>query len=257
MCAAGVRERLDQLLVKRGLLASRSRARDLVQRGRVLVDGHVAAKPGQLVAAASDLRLVDDEDAKWVSRGALKLLSALDDFGFDCQDAKGLDVGASTGGFTQVLLERGAADVVAVDVGHGQLHAAIAADPRVRSLENTDARRLAAEQLAAPDRTAIVCDVSFISLTKVLPEVMQLGAPGAWLVALVKPQFEVGRDLVGRGGIVRSQTARDEAVAGVSAVIGRQPAWRVVGQVASAVAGADGNQEYLIGAVKEAVGQDG
>lgn len=241
-----MKARLDQALVERGLVTTRARARDLILRGQVSVGGEIASKPAQTVSRTCKIALMS-EDAHYVSRGALKLIAALDAFDFDCNGVSALDVGASTGGFTQVLLERGAAEVVAVDVGRGQLHPTIAADPRVRSYEKTDARNLAAIGLAA-DRTAIVCDVSFISLTKVLPAILPFAAPGAWLSLLVKPQFEVGRDRIGKGGIVRDETARRDAIDSVAECIARTPGWTVEGIIDSPVPGGDGNREALIGA---------
>jgi len=243
---AGQKQRLDVLLVTRGLAATRSRARDLVRRGAVTIEGHPAAKPGQLVSENAVL-CVADEAGRYVSRGALKLIAGLDAFGFDPAGRNALDIGASTGGFTQVLLERGAAHVTAIDVGHGQLAEVIASDPRVTGLEGTDARSL--DRGTVPGEiTAIVADVSFISLTKALPPVLALASPGCWLVALVKPQFEAGREAVGKGGVVRSETARGAAVEKVKAWMSSQSGWTVSGIVESPIKGGDGNMEYLLGA---------
>ncbi|MEL7049345.1 MAG: SAM-dependent methyltransferase, partial [Pseudomonadota bacterium] len=184
-------------------------------------------------------------------RGALKLVGALDGFGFDACGVRALDVGASTGGFTQVLLERGADEVVAVDVGRGQLAPVIAADRRVVSFENTDARQLAALGERVRNRTAFVCDVSFISVLKVLPHVLPLAGATAWLVVLVKPQVEVGRAYIGKGGIVRDEEQRLAAVRGVETYLTDQSGWRVIGHMPSEIAGGDGNQEYLVGATYE------
>lgn len=243
----GSRQRLDQLLVARDLVLSRSQARDLILRGKVQVAGSIARKPSQMLASDVEITL-DRADARFVSRAAHKLIAALDAFSFSCDGVRALDVGASTGGFTQVLLERGASEVIAVDVGQRQLDQAIAEDRRVRSLEKTDARRVGSEGLVKADRTALVCDVSFISVTKVLPHVLPLAVDHAWLVVLVKPQFEVGPDHVGKGGIVRDYTRREEAVQTVSDLISGEPGWTVVGQVPAPISGGDGNQEYLIGA---------
>lgn len=240
--------RLDQALVARGLAATRSRARDLILRGQVLVDGRVAAKAGVMVADEAEIVLAPGAAADAVSRGGLKLAAGLDAFGFDPAGRVALDVGASTGGFTEVLLARGAARVYAVDVGHGQLHGRLAADARVVSLEGTDSRTLDAGLVPEP-AGAIVADISFISLEKALPAALAIAAPGAFLVALVKPQFEAGREGVDKGGIVRDAAVRDAAVARVRDWIARLAGWRVVGIVPSPIAGGSGNQEYLLGAL--------
>jgi len=182
-----------------------------------------------------------------LSRGAPKLIAALDHFGYSANDLVALDIGASTGGFTQVLLDRGAARVYAVDVGHGQLHAQLAADPRVVSLEDCDARRLG-PTLVPEAVGALVADVSFISLTKALPAPLTLTRAGAWLVALIKPQFEAGRAAVGKRGIVRDPAARQRAVDLVRDWIAEQPNWRVLDVIASPILGGSGNQEFLLGA---------
>jgi 23S rRNA (cytidine1920-2'-O)/16S rRNA (cytidine1409-2'-O)-methyltransferase len=242
--------RLDVRMVELGLAPSRAQARDLIRRGLVEIAGAVATKPGADVAPDAVIRL-SPAAAPHVSRGALKLIAALDHFGFSVQDIVALDIGASTGGFTEVLLERGARRVYAVDVGHGQLHPSLAQDARVVSLEGCDARRL--DRAAVPEPVdAIVADVSFISLTKALPAPMALARPGCWLVALVKPQFEAGRAAVGKGGIVRDPGARQRAVDLVRDCIAAQAGWRVVGVIASPVAGGSGNEEFLLGAVRDA-----
>lgn len=233
------------MLTMRGLAPTRSRARDLILRGLVLVDGAVQTKPGALVGEAANLSV--DGEAHYVSRGALKLAAALDAFGFAAAGRVGLDVGASTGGFTDVLLSRGALKVYAVDVGHGQLHAKLKDDPRVVSLEGRDARSLTPGDV--PDQVgAIVADVSFISLEKALPAALALAVPGAWLVALVKPQFEAGRDAVGKGGIVRDAAVREAQAARIRAWLDQQTGWGVVGLMPSPIQGGSGNEEYLVGA---------
>jgi 23S rRNA (cytidine1920-2'-O)/16S rRNA (cytidine1409-2'-O)-methyltransferase len=237
--------RLDRLLVETGLAETRSRAADLIRRGCVTVAGKPALKPGALVAPGEALA-VSPEASRYVSRGALKLEAALDAFGFDPKGRVALDIGASTGGFTEVLLARGAAKIYAVDVGTFQLHDRLRDDLRVVSLEGTDARDLDRSALGE-EVTAIVADVSFISLTLALPAVLRLAAPGAWLVALVKPQFEAGREAVGKGGIVRSEAARIKAVEKVRAFI-EEAGWEVVGLIDSPIRGGSGNAEYLIGA---------
>ncbi len=245
-----MKKRLDELLVEHGLAATRSRARDAILRGWVRVDDRVVTKAGADVDAQARLSVAAEAGTGYVSRGALKLKAALDHFGFDPDGRVALDAGASTGGFTQILLERGAARVYAVDVGHGQLHARVAARPEVVALEDQDIRAL--DRTLIPDAvTALVADVSFISLTKVLPGVMALTAPGCWLVALVKPQFEVGRSAVGKGGIVRDAAAREAAVSAVATLIADTPGWQVTGVLASPIAGGSGNIEYLVGARRD------
>ena len=202
-------------------------------------------KPGALVAADAALS-VEPGASPYVSRGGLKLEAALDAFGLDPKGRVALDIGASTGGFTDVLLARGAAKVYAVDVGREQLHPKLRADPRVLVLEATDARSLDASILKE-QVTAIVADVSFISLTLVLPAALGLAAPGAWLVALIKPQFEAGRAAIGKGGIVRSEADRRKAVEKVRAFV-EDAGWTVVGVIASPILGGSGNEEFLIGA---------
>ncbi|WP_088346101.1 MULTISPECIES: TlyA family RNA methyltransferase [Rhodomicrobium] len=238
--------RLDQLLTLRGLAPTRSRARDLIKRGAVLVAGKVETRAG--VDLPPDAEIAVNEDwSGYVSRGALKLAAALDAFAFECDGRIALDIGASTGGFAQILLRRGARHVYAVDVGSGQLHPDIAADPRISNLEATDSRRLDAQLVPAPI-DAITADVSFIALSKALPTALALAAPGAWLIALVKPQFEAGRENIGKGGIVRSEAAREAALQNVIAFIAAQPGWRVGATIPSPIAGQSGNAEYLLGA---------
>lgn len=237
--------RLDQLLVDSGLVATRSRAADLVRRGAVSVEGAKALKPGTLVRRDAILA-VDRFASPYVSRGGLKLAAALDAFDFSPEGRVALDLGASTGGFTDVLLQRGAAKVYAVDVGRDQLDKALCADPRVVALGATDARRLDASLVPEPVQ-AIAADVSFVSLTLVLPAAFKLAESNAWLVALVKPQFEAGRDAVGKGGIVRDPAKRKEAIAKVREFIERS-GWTVSGEIASPIRGGSGNQEFLIGA---------
>jgi 23S rRNA (cytidine1920-2'-O)/16S rRNA (cytidine1409-2'-O)-methyltransferase len=239
--------RLDLALVARGLAASRAQARDLVKRGAVSVRGVTVNRPAKTVAAADTIAIADGA-GDFVSRGALKLLAALDQFYFDPAGRTALDIGASTGGFTQVLLRRGAARVYAVDVGHGQLNPRIAGDTRVTSLEGCDARSLTPADIPDPI-TAIVADVSFISVTKVLPAALALSVPGCWLVVLVKPQFEAGREAIGKRGIVRDPEDRQRALATVEAWMRAQPGWRIVGSLPSPIAGGSGNLEFLLGAV--------
>jgi len=241
-------QRLDLALVARGLVATRAKARDLIARGEVRIDGAVVRKPAINVRDEQTIA-VDAQAAAYVSRGAVKLAAALDHFGLDPRERVALDIGASTGGFTQLLLERGAARVYAVDVGKGQLHAAIASDPRVVALEECDARTL--DRTHVPEGIgAIVADVSFISLMKVLPSALALAASGCWLVALVKPQFEVGRAGVGKGGIVRDAVLRERALADVRDWLAAQATWRVLGHMPSPIEGGSGNVEFLLAAVR-------
>ena len=246
MVAIYKKKRLDQLLVERGLAPSRSRAADLVRRGCVTAGDTVASKPGALFGEDAALA-VTDAAALAVSRGGLKLAAALDAFGLDPKGRICVDIGASTGGFTEVLLQRGAAKVYAVDVGRDQLHKRLAADARVVSLEATDARTL--DTHLVPELAAvIVADVSFISLAQALPAALRLAAPDAFLVALVKPQFEAGREAVGKGGIVRDAAAREGALKKVRDFVAQQPGWAVIGEVPSPIIGGSGNEEFLLAA---------
>jgi 23S rRNA (cytidine1920-2'-O)/16S rRNA (cytidine1409-2'-O)-methyltransferase len=236
------RQRLDEALVARGLYPSRARARDAVLRGAVQVDGKPAARPSQPVAAESALT-TSDEARAYVSRAALKLKHALAFFGIEAKGRHCLDIGASAGGFTQVLLEEGAAHVTAIDVGHAQMKLS---DPRITLIEGLNARDLSAGHLEQkPD--LIVCDVSFISLKLALPPALALAAPGAVLVALIKPQFEVGRDALGKGGVVTSQ-AEQARVCREVVVFLMNGGWLVLGVTDSPLLGGDGNQEFLVAA---------
>lgn len=238
--------RLDLLLVERGLCASRARAQAEIREGRVRVAGVAVTRPAAEVAEDAAVELGAGANP-FVSRGGLKLAHALDQFGIGAKGAVVLDVGASTGGFTDVVLTRGAARVYAVDVGRGQLSEKFRTDPRVVSHEGVDARTLTAAHIPEPVGL-IVCDVSFISATLVLPSAAAFAAPGARMIVLVKPQFEAGRDAVGKGGIVRDPQARAAAIARVEAAIAALPGWRVTGCVESPVAGGSGNVEFLLGA---------
>ncbi len=241
--------RLDQKLVELGLAPTRARARDLVKRGFVSVAGTPCDKPGREVAASATVEVSSDAPAH-VSRGGEKLEAALEHFNIDVSGLEALDIGASTGGFTQVLLMRGAQRVHAVDVGKGQLHEALKADVRVVSLEEVDARSLTSDLVPVPI-DIIVADLSFISLAKGLGAALARAAPGAWLVALIKPQFEVGRASVGKGGIVRDEGAIKAAVDGVEAWLSDQPGWKVAGTMPSPIHGGSGNAEYLIAARRD------
>lgn len=244
------RTRLDELLVARGFFASRSRARDAIGRGTVRVDGKRAAKPGQGVSPHADIA-VDDPARSYVSRAALKLIAALDAFGIDPSGAEALDLGASTGGFTQVLLERGARRVTAIDVGHGQLHETIATDRRVAAIEGRNARDLKMNDLGASAPDFLTADLSFISLKLALPPALELSAPGAFAVLLVKPQFEAGRDAIGKGGILRDPADGERVATDLRDWLDRQPGWRAIGLVPSPIEGGDGNLEYLLAGRKD------
>jgi 23S rRNA (cytidine1920-2'-O)/16S rRNA (cytidine1409-2'-O)-methyltransferase len=235
-------ERLDALLVKRGLAASRERARELIESGAVRVDGVPSVRPGARVRPDQDLRLAAD-DHPWVGRGALKLLGVLDPFGVDPSGSVYADFGSSTGGFTEVLLHRGAARVYAIDVGRGQLAWKLRTDPRVVVMEGTNARHL--EALPEPI-DGVVGDLSFISLGLILPAVGRVLRPGGQAVVLVKPQFEAGRHAIGRGGRVRSEDDRASAIDRVRAEA-EGSGFVVIGGMDSPVAGARaGNVEHFL-----------
>lgn len=240
-----VKQRLDQLLVARGLAESRTRAQALVMAGLVFSGETRMAKPGQQLAEDAPLE-VRGRDHPWVSRGGIKLAHALDHFGLDPAGAVAIDVGSSTGGFTDVLLSKGAAHVFAVDSGTNQLAWKLRQDPQVTVLEQTSARVLTREQI---DRACgwIVCDASFISLAKVLERPMELAAPQCRLVALIKPQFEVGRDEVGKGGVVRDPALHARVCDEVRGWL-EGAGWAVQGVVESPITGPEGNVEFLISA---------
>ena len=240
------RQRLDALLIERGLAPSRERARALILAGQVRVDGAVVSKAGTAVDPAAAIAL-DAPDHPYVGRGALKLAHALDTFHIDVRDRTALDIGASTGGFTQVLLERGARLVVALDVGHGQLDWALRNDPRVVVRERVNARALTPSQLpdAARPIDVVTADVSFISLRHILPVLPPLLAPGADVVLLVKPQFEAGRSEVGKGGIVRDAAVHARVVEEVSAAALALGLSRA-GLSESPITGMEGNREFLL-----------
>ncbi len=240
-----MRVRLDQLLVSRGIMATRARARDAIQRGCVQVEGVVRSKAGDMVAQDAAI-VLDDPASAYVSRAAVKLVKGLDHFEFDVNGANALDIGASTGGFVQVLLERGVRHVTGIDVGHGQMHETLRVDPRVTCLEGLNARELQAADLSyAPD--LIVSDVSFISLELALPPALQLAAARARGVFLVKPQFEAGREAIGKGGLV-DPLLGEAAVNRVATWLDGRYGWRVIGLTPSPILGGDGNAEFLLGA---------
>jgi len=246
--AKTVRQRADQALVARGLAESRSKAQALIMAGVVFCGETRIDKPGQPVAEEAALT-VRGQDHPWVSRGGLKLAKALDHFAIAPGGLVCLDLGASTGGFTDVLLARGAARVYAVDVGQGQLAWKLRTDPRVVVLERTNARNLTPEQVPEPV-DLVVCDASFIGLETVLPAPLALTRPGARLVALIKPQFEVGKGRVGKGGVVREPALHAEVCARISNWLAARPGWRVLGVVESPILGPEGNREFLIAATR-------
>ena len=239
------KQRRDQLLVDRGLVESRTRAQALIMAGVVFSDEKKLEKAGQQVR--DDIALdVRGQDHPWVSRGGLKLAHGLEDFGIDPAGMIAIDVGASTGGFTDVLLQSGATKVYAVDVGHGQLAWKLRSDDRVIVLEKTNARYLTDEQIPEP-ADIVVCDASFISLKTVLPAVLALAKPGAYLVALIKPQFEAGRALVGSGGVVRDPDVHAAVCEDIRAWLAGRDGWTVLGITESPIKGPEGNIEFLIG----------
>ncbi len=241
------KERLDVLVVERGLAESRTKAQALILAGQVVVDDQRVDKPGALVPVEAELRL-KGEVLPYVSRGGLKLKAALERFGLDVRGKVAADIGASTGGFTDCLLQEGATRVHAIDVGYGQLHEKLRTDARVRSRERVNARYLTDEDLPEPV-DVVVIDVSFISLTQVLPAVLPFLKRGGLLVALVKPQFEVGPNKVGKGGVVKDPAARQEAIDSVSAFV-REQGLVVRGVMDSTVPGPAGNIEALLVADK-------
>ena len=238
--------RLDAVLVAKGLAASRERARALILAGHVRVDGQVVSKAGRAIAADADVALIA-RDHPYVSRGGVKLAHALDVFDIDPAGRLALDVGASTGGFTDVLLRRGSPRVVALDVGHGQLDWRLRSDPRVTVLERLNARTLVADQLPADARcfALAVMDVSFISVRQILPAIVPLLADGADLVLLVKPQFEAGREEVGKGGLVRNPDVHHRVVAEVTTAASALGLSRVA-TTESPITGTEGNREFFL-----------
>lgn len=242
--------RIDQLLVERGLAESRARAQALVMAGLVFVGDRKVDKAGQAVPTDAAIEL-KGRDHPWVSRGGVKLAHALAHFGWDIAGAVVMDVGASTGGFTDVALTKGAARVYAVDVGHGQLAWKLRQDPRVVVLEKVNARHLTPDQI--PELIdLIVCDASFISLKTVLATPLSFAAPGARLVALVKPQFEAGPGEVGKGGVVRDPAIHARVCEEAQAWLAAQPGWRVEGLTQSPITGPEGNIEFLLAGVRDA-----
>jgi 23S rRNA (cytidine1920-2'-O)/16S rRNA (cytidine1409-2'-O)-methyltransferase len=244
------RIRLDELLVLRGEFATRSRARDAIARGAVRVGGSIATKAGLMVANQAAIE-VDDPARRYVSRAALKLIAALDHFGLDPKGALALDIGASTGGFTQVLLERGAANVIALDVGRGQIDPSLAGDPRVTLIEGLNARDLTTAHLDGRRPDFLVCDVSFISLKLAIPPALGIAASGATGVFLVKPQFEAGREAIGKGGVLRDPALAGRIAEDLRAWLDALPAWHALGLCPSPIEGGDGNREFLLAGLKD------
>jgi 23S rRNA (cytidine1920-2'-O)/16S rRNA (cytidine1409-2'-O)-methyltransferase len=240
--------RLDVALVERGLVESRSKAQALIMAGKVFTEEQKLDKPGFQVRPELPLE-VRGQEHPWVSRGGLKLVQGLDEFSIDPTGFVAVDVGASTGGFTDVLLTRGADRVYAVDVGQGQLAWKLRSDDRVVVLEKTNARYLDAEQVPDPI-DIVVCDASFIGLQTVLPAAMALVRPGGWLVALIKPQFEVGKGRVGKGGVVREPELHQEVCDKIQDWLNGLPDWSVHGLTTSPIKGPEGNIEFLIVAQK-------
>jgi 23S rRNA (cytidine1920-2'-O)/16S rRNA (cytidine1409-2'-O)-methyltransferase len=239
-------KRADIYLVDHGYAATREQAQAAIRAGHVSADGELVKKPAQKLR--DDMQISYRAAHPFVSRGGVKLSAALDQFALSPKDCICLDIGASTGGFTEVLLQRGASRVYAIDVGHGQMSPKLAADPRVVLREGVNARDLARAHVPEPPQ-AIVADVSFISLKLALAPALFLAAERAWAVLLVKPQFEVGREKIGGGGIVRDEAARNAALADLAAwVVGQ--GWQVLGSIESPIAGADGNREFLLAATR-------
>lgn len=231
------------MLAQLGLAPSRSRARDMIARGCVIADGAKVVKAGSMLTADAQIT-IDDPGSNYVSRAALKLVAGLDAAGIDAQGKHALDIGASTGGFTQVLLERGAASVLAIDVGHGQMVPEIANDPRVTNIEGLNARDLSSEHLAVPP-DLIVSDVSFISLKLAAEPALRLAA-AAECVLLVKPQFEVGRDGIGKGGLVTDEALVQKTLEDITDWFSTLPGWTMTKRLPSPITGGDGNKEYLL-----------
>lgn len=247
------KRRADQLLVERGLVETRSRAQAFIMAGLVYAGPHgdkPVKKAGDQLPEDMALTL-KGQDHPWVSRGGLKLAHALEHFPLSTEGKIAVDVGASTGGFTDVLLQNGAARVYAVDVGHGQLAWKIRSDERVVVLEKTNARHLSKEHIPeAPD--IIVCDASFISLKTVLAPALEMAKPGAWAVALIKPQFEAGRADVGPKGVVRDPAVHERVCQEIHTWFSALPGWTILGLVPSPITGPEGNKEFLIAARKKA-----
>ena len=242
------RIRADRLLLDRGLVESLARAQAMIMAGQAYVETRRIAKAGDLLPEDAAV-ILKGQDHPWVSRGGLKLAHGLAYFGFAADGRVALDIGASTGGFTDVLLSNGATRVYTVDVGHGQLAWKLRSDPRVIVRERTNARLLTSEQVPEPVQ-ALVCDASFIGLTAVLPASLALCAPDAWAIALIKPQFEAAPHEIGRRGVVTDPTVRANTCERIESWWSDLPGWRVMGITESPITGPEGNHEYLIGAIR-------
>lgn len=241
--------RLDQLLLNAGLVASRSRARDAISRGTVRVNGRTVIKPSSTFPANVKIE-IDDPAQAYVSRAALKLKAALDEFGLDPAGLDCLDIGASTGGFTDVLLERGANHVIAVDVGHDQLHPRLREDERITNYEGLNARVLDEDHLEDREIGVVVSDVSFISLKLALPPALGFAEPGAFCVLLVKPQFEAGREAISKAGLLKDPESAPAVAAELERWLVEDMGWQSLGLIPSPIAGGDGNVEFLLGGRK-------
>nr|WP_298097079.1 TlyA family RNA methyltransferase [uncultured Shinella sp.] len=241
--------RLDQLLLNAGLVASRSRARDAISRGTVRVNGRTVTKPSSTFPANVKIE-IDDPAQAYVSRAALKLKAALDEFGLDPAGLDCLDIGASTGGFTDVLLERGANHVIAVDVGHDQLHPRLREDERITNYEGLNARVLDEDHLEDREIGVVVSDVSFISLKLALPPALGFAEPGAFCVLLVKPQFEAGREAISKAGLLKDPESAPAVAGELERWLVEDMGWQSLGLIPSPIAGGDGNVEYLLGGRK-------
>lgn len=241
--------RLDQLLLNAGLVASRSRARDAISRGTVRVNGRTVTKPSSTFPANVTIE-IDDPAQAYVSRAALKLKAALDEFGLDPAGLDCLDIGASTGGFTDVLLERGANHVIAVDVGHDQLHPRLREDERITNYEGLNARVLDEDHLEDREIGVVVSDVSFISLKLALPPALGFAEPGAFCVLLVKPQFEAGREAISKAGLLKDPESAPAVAAELERWLVEDMGWQSLGLIPSPIAGGDGNVEFLLGGRK-------
>ncbi len=244
------KQRLDELLVARGLAASRAQAKGLIMSGRVLRGTERLDKPGKEYPV--DVELIVEQPPRFVSRGGEKLSGFIERFSIDLKGANVLDVGASTGGFTDCSLQAGAASVVCVDVGRAQLHAKLRGDPRVTNIEQLNARHLQPSDLPRPEYDAVVMDLSFISLKNVLPSVWPCVRPGGKLIALVKPQFEAGKAEVDKGrGVIRDTAVQQAVLDGITAfALAELPGATLIGTMDSPITGADGNREFLLGLQK-------
>ncbi|OJF97525.1 TlyA family RNA methyltransferase [Pararhizobium antarcticum] len=237
--------RLDQLLLNLGLVASRSRARDAIQRGTVKVNDRVVIKPSSTFPEDVTIT-IDDPVQAYVSRAALKLKAGLEHFGLSPEGQECLDIGASTGGFTEILLHAGAEHVISIDVGHGQFHPRLDADDRVTNIEGLNARALDEDHLDGRAITFIVSDVSFISLKLALPPALDLAEPGAHCILLVKPQFEAGREAISKAGLLKDPSTAPAVAAELERWLSEDMGWESLGLIPSPIAGGDGNEEYLL-----------